>query len=105
MTLFYGSVTCHCDECGHEATFDNPRHYDSWTLQTKAILAGWYLPGNGKQRCPRCHLELAQKAGMESMYTTHPRRRAIEAQLAKLQELEPPVPEKVTVTIDLNAID
>lgn len=88
MSICYIGLRCTCNECGAKEEFDNPKEYDSWTLQSKAINRGWYLPGNGKQRCPKCHMLLSRAAGVPSMYTTHPNAKAIAAVLEKLKALE-----------------
>ena len=88
--IHYGTLICKCDVegCSIVETFDNPRHYDSRTLTLKAILKGWYLPWNGQQRCPKHHKEVADKAGLQSMYSFPAINQDMKKELDRLSILE-----------------
>ncbi len=66
--ICYTGLFCRCDECGREETFDNPKGYDTWLLRLKAMRQGWYIPYDGRTRCPKCHADVAKKAGVENLY-------------------------------------
>ncbi len=67
---WYTGLRVKCDECGLEATFENPHGHTPHVLEEKAVAAGWYVHqyANGKDLCPKHHTLLAAKFGLKSLF-------------------------------------
>lgn len=76
MTHYYGTLVLECDAstgtkgvvCSAHLEIKNVNKDAPYLLEREAIKAGWYLPINGKTRCPKHHAEEAARWGLNSLY-------------------------------------
>jgi len=66
--IFHPVLTCRCDHCAREQSFENPHAQADYLLEHKARDAGWFVAHTGMDLCPPCAARLARQLGVPSLW-------------------------------------